>query len=91
MARAEFDEVVELFAKHIIDEIGKDDWLGNALEKKGFDLSEVSEGDTQAILVKTILRLYDEFEEDIEAEEEDEEEEAEEEEENEDYDDEDGN
>lgn len=89
MANAEFDEIIELFAKHIIKEIDKDGWLGNALEKKGFDLSDITDEDTHSILIKTILMLYDEFEEDIELEEEEEEEEAEEEEEMEDYEEED--
>jgi hypothetical protein len=83
MGDAEFDEIIEYFAKHIIKEIEKDNWLGNALEKKGFDLSEISDEDTHYILIKTILMLYDEFEEDIELEEEEAEEE------NEDYDEED--
>ena len=89
MGSEEFDEIIELFVKHIIKEIDKDDWLGNALEKKGFELSEITDEDTHSILVKTILKLYDEFEEDIEIEEEEEEEEAEEEEQGEDYEDED--
>lgn len=89
MENVEYDEIIELFAKHIIKEINKDDWLGNALEKHGFDLSEITNEDTHGILIKTILKLYDEFEEDIELEEEEEEKEAEEEDENGDYEEED--
>jgi hypothetical protein len=89
MGNAEFDEVIELFARHIVKETEGEGWLEGILEKKGFDLSEISEEDRHSILVKTILMLYDEFEEDIEAEEEEEEEEAEEEEEGEDYEEED--
>jgi len=80
MDGVEFDEIVELFAKHIVNEIDKNDWLGNTLEKHGFDLANISDEDTHMILIRTILKLYDEYEEDIEAEEEEDEEEAEEEE-----------
>lgn len=84
MEKTVFDEVIELSAKHFIKEMDKDDWLGKALEKNGFDLAEVSEEEVHEILIKTLVKLYDAFEEEIELEEEEEDSEAEDEDEDED-------
>jgi hypothetical protein len=72
MEKSEYDEVVDLCAKHLVKEMAKEDWLGKTLVGNGFDLSEVSEEDAHAILIRTIIKLYNAFEEDIEIEEEEE-------------------
>lgn len=81
MGKTEYAEIIDLSAKHFVKAMDKKDWLGKTLEEHGFDLAEISEDEIHTILLKSILRLYDVFEEDIEIEEEeesDEDEEAEE-------------
>jgi hypothetical protein len=72
MQKTVFDEVIELSVEHFVKEMSKGDWLGKALEKNGFDLSEVSDEEVHDILIKTLVKLYDAFEEEIELEEEEE-------------------
>ena len=70
MEKSVFDEVIEFSVKHFVKEMGKESWLGKALEKNGFDLSEVSDEETHEIMIRTLVKLYDAFEEEIELEEE---------------------
>jgi hypothetical protein len=72
MGKTEYDEIIDLAAKHFVKIMDKKDWLGKALEEKGFDLAEISDDEAHTILLKSILKLYDAFEEDIEIEEEEE-------------------
>jgi|GEM_PF-5352776 hypothetical protein len=69
MSKAEFDEIIDLSAKNFSDQMTLKGWLGRTLEAEGFDLAEVTDEDVSTILIRTILRLYDTYEEEIEYEE----------------------
>lgn len=72
MGKTEYDEIIDLSAKYFVQVMDRKDWLGKTLEDKGFDLAEISDDEIHTILLKSILKLYDAFEEDIEIEEEEE-------------------
>jgi len=72
MEKSVFDEVIDLSVKHFVKDMSKAGWLGQSLEKNGFDLAEVSEDEAHLILIRTLVKLYDAFEEEIEMEEEEE-------------------
>jgi hypothetical protein len=72
MIKSEYDEIIELSAKHFSDQMELDGWLGVQMEKLGFDLSEVSENVVHEIFLKTLIKLKDENEEELELEEDEE-------------------
>jgi hypothetical protein len=72
MIKSEYDEIIELSAKHFSDQMELDGWLGVQMEKLGFDLSEISENVVHEIFLKTLIKLKDENEEELELEEDEE-------------------
>jgi hypothetical protein len=69
MSKPEFDEIIDLGAKYFSNQMTLKGWLGKTLEDNGFDLTDITEEDINAILVRTILKLNDAYEEEIEFEE----------------------
>ncbi len=72
MIKSEYDEIIELSAKHFSDQMELDGWLGAQMEKLGFDLSEISGSVVHEIFLKTLIKLKDENEEELELEEDEE-------------------
>ena len=66
MKKSDLDEIVESSARHFIEQMDINGWLGTVLRSNDRDISEISQGDIQTIVVRTIIRLHDEYDEEIE-------------------------
>ena len=66
MEMADFDEIIELSAKHIKDQMSVNGWLGEILESNHFSVAEITTEELHTILVKTVLKLYETWEDDSE-------------------------
>jgi len=69
MDKPEYDEIIETGAKYFTDQMTMKGWLGKTLAGKGFDIENISDDDIHSIMVRTILKLYETWEEDVENEE----------------------
>jgi hypothetical protein len=72
MDRAELDDLVGLCAKRFVKGMDRKGWLGEIMAESGLDPSGVTDDEVHEILVKTIMKLEDAFEEEIEIEQEEE-------------------
>ena len=66
MEKSDLDEIVESSARHFIEQMDINGWLGTVLGSNGSDISEISQEDIHAIVVRTIIKLHDEYDEEIE-------------------------
>jgi hypothetical protein len=66
MNKSELDGIVDASAERFVGQMGLKGRLGSALESGGHDASELSQEQIHSILVRTIIKLYDEYAVDIE-------------------------
>ena len=69
MDTSDFDEIIELSAQHIAEQMSVNGWLGEIMEANNFSVAEISAEEIHTILVKTVLKLYESWEDDGESEE----------------------
>jgi len=66
MEKSDLDEIVKSSARHFIEQMDINGWLGTALGGDARDISGISQEDIHTIVVRTIIRLHDEYDEEIE-------------------------
>jgi hypothetical protein len=72
------EEAAKVCAEYFLKEMTLNGWVGKALEVKRVNISKATDDDVHRILLRTIIQLYDTWEEDIEFEKGEEEEDEEE-------------
>lgn len=68
MDSQELEDIVELSVKHIKDQMSLKGWLGQAVSALEIGEAEISKDDLYTILFRTVLKLNESLEEEIDSE-----------------------
>lgn len=60
----DLNQVIESSARYISDQMSLSDWLGETLKLNHFNLALISKENIHTILLKTVMLLHDEWDQD---------------------------